>query len=839
MSQDDFTSVDEPTGRDEPGSQAASVDLLKGEAQAVGSRLIADWNGSTRELKPLLEQWKVNRARTLGYSGVKLIKVQNESRAYFPNGSSPSDHMSKAGRLRRRTRAVLFADPPKPEALPSTGEDADVESAEFATRVLEDLCSEGKLDYGLAAGDAFDLGSDYASGFIRFWVDPKGGGWQPRQIMAHPQAQTEADAMTDPATGLEADADVLRPRYVTEDGTLTDDRTTEGIQRMWLPAIEREPLTGKHVRFLPSTCEDIWSATGLMIGAMVPLSEVTRQFPDLAKLPKDELEKLAESKPPGADDLLPAAKRGFKALNPGERPVFVLTRYELPCPDYQMGAYVIAVGAEGKVVHRQHWYDERNNEVLDLPVTQFKQFVDEDNPYGRGMMETLGLGDEHLAQIKASMAQHLERFGHRKQYLPLHSNLTAEQLQSPTYTVLSIVPNGEPRFEEIPDFPQMAEKMYERLSAEMDDESGLQQVAQGVNTPSVKSGTHAQTIVEQVNQGLSDLREHTERGLVRGWRIVLQLVRAYYTVPQRIQWVGEDGAYKAQTWTASDLGSTRDVRLARGSFTQLAPSAKAELAGIHLESGAIGPEEYAEALASQTGGLVGLRDNPHRLRVRGQVARWREGPPDGWTPPQPGGPGPLTGEPMENPPDPTIMAIFDHRDVDDDPTVARLRAFELGRALASDRFQQFPPPWADGLRQAYVAARQAAGIQTVAEQQAAAQAQAEAQQQAQGQQMQAQQAAKGEQDAGAMKKMAMEQQMGERKMAMEGDKMAMERERMMMESARADQESAARSEAALTQAQAAAAALQPPPLLAGMVMERDPENGGRWIVVPQYAESPQ
>src|SRR5437660_9195339 len=173
--------------------------------------------------------------------------------------------------------------------------------------------------------------------------------------------------------------------------------------------------------------------------------------------------------------------------------------------------------------------------------------------------------------------EHLDRFASRLIFLPMTSPLQPQQLLAPTGTVQYILPGGEPKYEEIPDFPVIVKEMLQFASQDMDDEADLQQAGQGLNPTGVKSAKHQEVILQQVAQAMSDLRQNTERGLVRGWRIILQLVRAYFSVPQQIGWFGDDGRYKQQRWTGADLGSTRDVRIAKGSFTQLPPLTKAQL----------------------------------------------------------------------------------------------------------------------------------------------------------------------------------------------------------------------------------------------------------------------
>lgn len=691
--------------------------LLDMEDTEAAARMRKDWDDSYASVKGLIPQWKVNRLRAKGYAGVQLQKRQDEMRAYVPKGAVPSPvAMNKANRLRRRVRAMLFADPPLPECLPASGDDKDVDTAEFSTRVLTDLCSESNLSYPLLMGDAFDLGADHGSGFTRFFVDPQGGGWQPRTIMAHPKATVEQGAELDPQTQQPAGKEELIKKYVTKQGALTDDKMAPDLDIHWLPAMRYELLTGRQVRLIPATSRDIWEADGAMVGAMVPWVTLKSTFPELAKMDAEAIQELAADRPSSVKDLLPLAQQkalGLSTEVTDETLIFTLTRYHRQSSTYPKGFYGCCVGKD-TLLHRQAWYDEQHQSHLDIPITQLKQFTEDGNPYGYGMMDALGAGNEQLARMSAFEDEYLERFARRKTFLPTVSILSPDQLQMETRTVIPINAGGQPIEQEIPDFPQMVEKSKAATSLEMDDESGLQQAGQALNVPSVQSGDHAKIILDQIAVGLSDLRQNAERGLVRGWRILLQQVRFAYTVPQRLQYVGENGQYLEEEWSGADLGSTRDVQIARGSFTQLSRQAKADLVDRYVAAKYMTPEEAADVVASGVGGLLGLQDNPHRQRVRGQISRWRKGPPKDWTPPQMvmG----QNGQPQPGP-DPIGAQIFNPLAVDDEPDVAKLRLYELGRACSGQRYQQMLPAWRVLLDTEYQRARRSAGVVTAQEQQ--------------------------------------------------------------------------------------------------------------------------
>lgn len=723
---DDMTDFERDSGPGKPaaGPQDAGSDWLRMPEADAAKRAIKLWHAQDHLMKPRKEHWKANRARRAGVSNVQVVEERDTKtvKVWVPPGPQ-MPVLNKAGRLCRRVAAFLFADPPLPEASPSRDDDEAREGAEFSTRVLRDLGAESQLDDALHARQAFDLASTYDSGFVRFWVNATGGGRQPIEITANEAVGTLFEALTNPGPPPHI------KRYVTQAGELTEEREREDLRFQWIPKLECEILTGKHVRFLPATARDIWAAEGVLVATMIPLGQLKALFPKIAEMSDEELARLTKGAGAEDTDLLPASQRRFQRVGGGERNkddtlVFVLTLYYLDSPRRPGGLCLVAAGKD-VLLDRRPWRDDGEPEnTLDLPITQYKQFEDEDEPYGAGLMRGLGPGNElRNAQI-GTFLEHLDRFLNRKVFYPITSTFQSKQAQDSMGVHIPINPGGEPRYEEVPDFPRAAEKFLDFVTADMDDESSLQQVGQALNPPSVKSGLHAQQITEQVIAGLSDLRQNTVRALTRGWRIQLQLVRAFYTVPQQMSWQGEDGEYKRRIWTASDLGSTRDVRLHKGSFTQLTPAAKAAVAQHLYELGVLTPEELEHVAIAQVGGQLALQDNPHRMRVRRQIARWVDGPPEDWQPPAPQQ-DPQTGEEVPGE-DPALAEIFDPRPVDELPNVAAIRLTELARLMSSTRFARWPAEWQQGVLQAFERARQAAGVQTASEQAQAAEQQQQA-----------------------------------------------------------------------------------------------------------------
>jgi hypothetical protein len=158
----------------------------------------------------------------------------------------------------------------------------------------------------------------------------------------------------------------------------------------------------------------------------------------------------------------------------------------------------------------------------------------------------------------------------------------------------------------------------------------------------------------------------------------------------------------------------------------LTPSAKAALAE-HLATIQVPPGSLLTALElkrlaiGNVGGLIGMQDDPHRNRIRRQISKWVDGPPQGWRPPQPQVQGvdeqgqPQLGPP---PPDPILAGIFAPLPVDDEPSVAQVRHDELARCVSGTKFQKWAPEWQQGILAEYDRARKAAGVLTLQEQQA-------------------------------------------------------------------------------------------------------------------------
>lgn len=713
-------------------------------------------------------RWRYAARKRAGDPWVQLRKLDEDQDIWFVYtppfvDEAPPGAPDKTDDLCVKVVSTMLADPPRVEAEPSRADEEAKAAAEFSGRLLADLNAESGLNTLALLRDAEEQACASDSSFIHNWVDPNGGGYQPKQILASPWATTEADALFD-ANGM-AQPGPYVVRYVRVDGVLTDDPSEAAMQ--WLPALRAKVLHPRHVRFLPPTASGIADAWGVIVSDYVELSRLKalaqEYSPEGWTLTPEQVKAMVDARPTSSRALLPswacdtdeARKPGADGLPPGDALVYcdILYITGKGNPDYPKGACVW-VAAEKHVIARGPWteriaHDPQGPTVddtaepgsadkqqryverpCDIPVTQVKQFVDPDkrDPYGRGLVAKLGNDGAAAHTAFGLIVESMFNLNNPHLFVPIGSGINAQALAVRGVPIdYNPTGGGRPWWLEQPQPSPMLLEIVDRAAASQDAKSGLQQIAQGLADPSITSGVQAQSVVEQALKALAEPKQFLDDAFVRQQRIQLQLVRRKFTMPQRLRIVGADGAYKAKEWTAADLGSTSDVRIAPGTSTMLTPSAKDALLLAELQAQAITMEDYQRAKAGRWKLTVGLQDNPHRLRVAGQIDQWESGPPEGWAPlppppvdPVTGGPpvDPMTGQPVPPPVDPADPFAVGIND--DDPAVAPIRYQELVRAVSSVKYRSKPPEWRALLDAAYLRARQAAGVSSVAEQQAAA-----------------------------------------------------------------------------------------------------------------------
>jgi hypothetical protein len=309
---------------------------------------------------------KACRAWRAGQRWVRLEKAQDQNlwRVYFPPGTAQRPPTpNKTDRLCRRLVNTILVDKPYPECEPAGNDNEDKDAAEFATQYLAVKGAPSELNMNREIRAAMDKGMTYGSAFGWVTMDPHAGGHRPRTMLAHPDAETADDALTDPSTGEEAPEESLTERYQRPDGYLTDDPTDADWQ--WMPSPKIRRLTPLQLDLLPSTATGIADADGVVLAYLTSLGDLQTAFPEtIDKLTDDQLEKLCTYRPSKMEDILPPFtkepehqkyKSGPKdgQYMPSQM-VIAHVCYYRSCAEYPLGAYAL-IGGDSLVLHRQKW----------------------------------------------------------------------------------------------------------------------------------------------------------------------------------------------------------------------------------------------------------------------------------------------------------------------------------------------------------------------------------------------------------------------------------------------------------------------------------------------------
>lgn len=745
--------------------------LEEPDVQKVAKKLVGLW---TRQDVPMNRRdayWEQFAEWRRGMRGIFVQKFEdrNEWRVYRVPGMSSRPMPDKTDELVQRTVANLMADDPVPACEPEQDTPDAIDAAEFEERILKAETGESLLDLPRVLRNALNKAGTYCSAFLWFTVDPHGKGYEPELRMADPNATdaSQPACLLDPQTGQLSASPVIR--FVAADGTtLTDD--PQQAKRNWKPGLKIDILTGRNFRFLPETSKDDKDADGMLIARYTTKGAMKSAFPVTLGYDDAKWKKLAEWKLPKSKRLLPRWARDYltraKDQNvlsvgdqvPDDTPILTLTGYYKDTTDYSDGAYLVV--GQDEVFYRDTHYGTytkadgtKEGECLMLPVAQLRWWDDseEDDPYGRTVVEKLGPWDEVYGTQLSSELDWAFRFNNPNVYMTAGGPVQAKMLAKRDGTPIIVQTKEDmPTYEVVPPWPSTSRELRDDAREAMNQSAGLLATGSGSAQENTlgNSGKQADTIVAQSGVNLSNVRDNVSSCYVRSLQIIAQLMKVYYTTPDKVSYVGEDGGFKEEEWDGSDI-SGKTIRLARGSLTGLSPQAKQAYIAQALTMG-LDPHEGLRLMNSSLSGELGAQDNPYVLRVRRQITRWLKGPdadvseqnPKGtWDaqaqaygqalaqqqaqqppqqPPQNGAP-PVPAQPQAPLP-PQPYTPFDALPIDDEQAIAVLRHQELSRGMVRAKFSKFSGAWKQLYLDEHQKARQAAGIYTVDEQMQHAQA---------------------------------------------------------------------------------------------------------------------
>lgn len=708
-------------------------------------------------------------ATKLGYWQSTLVKVedQNEWQQSFLPGTQSNLRSgavpNKQAELCQKLTETLLVDPPKLEPEPEDDDETAQRGAELAREYLtQDATEAGTDDLTLFAAQ-IEGATTRASTFNYYWLDPVGGGSIPKQVKAHPQATDPANPLdaTDPMTGLPIPTTDYVLRYVTEAGQFTANPSE--AERVWLPRIRVKKLGREHVRLYPEDA-DLHHAQQAIVLDYCTVAEAKRRWPEtLGGYTDSDFVPLVGWTPQRAGALLPPAiraswkmgydntARGGKLTAMDQRILFYYAYHGLSEPDYPEGAVVCVNGANGGVVLGKDTLSAevsmpsrvtQDEEVtdrkdLDLPLVQIRLLPDTDNrdPMGAHFMARIAGPGEALSNMATSMLEAIDLALHPVKYSLATSPVDPDDAENARATGAYVQVNQKddiPQLEERRDLPGAFFNMATWQGDQMDASAGLRP-PDSAQEAKVKSGVALRIEVQEASKALTRMNYAVHAAWSRHGRIKLQMAMKYFSVPQLIRYVGEDGAAKQEWFTGNNFARVGNITIASGSGTMLPPLEKVNLA-VQLQGAQLmDPDEASDVARPAFAKQLGVSENVHVQRIERQVSSWLEGPPEGWEAQQQAFVMAAQQHAMEAQaaieasPDPRAAQIapppqapwtpFAVEPMDAEPPIAAIRKRRLARLMAKVEYSKFPEPWKQVVRDAYTAAVQSvAAAQQMAQQ---------------------------------------------------------------------------------------------------------------------------
>lgn len=611
--------------------------------------------------------------RGVQFSILEKSEDQALYRAILPPGVEDTQQPipNKVLDLCNKQVSQILVDPPLPNPKPDGDSEKNRGAMDLAKRFLRaDGDVSGTNDSELYRR-VLTMNRTRKSSFVFVWVDPTGGGWRPKQRMAHPRAIDASTPLMGPKLGpdgapvldeqqqpmLERTTDPVL-RYVAD---VDDEATGETREvftehpaeaaREWLPKHRAAVLLPNQVRTLPPTATVV-EAHSIILLMWEPLSEARKRFPEvLGGMSQAELKQLTIWRPKRWKAIVPEAHRprtdGLDESGDvsGDTLLFWYHKFCRIAPDYPDGAEIAVTGASrngsvGVLLGRDTLREDVQTDddvtvpvLMDPPIAQFRALIDDEesgDPFGLTPVSLFGGANEIRAHLYLAALEDIDVRLHPNIYLTSASSVTREEMNRRDGTPIDVLTKDDmPTFEQRPQLPDLAPTL-DRVDHEMDRLANLNETAQALDSSYSVSGEAKKVALRQAKVQLAQDWQGFINGFVQYMKIKLQLAQARLQVPQLVKIAGENAAYKARHFVGADMLGVSTVALQPGTGTMMSPAEKAQYIATFQGQKWIEPEQAAELARSSMSDDLGLQPSPHEEHINRLIADWSEGPPPEW-----------------------------------------------------------------------------------------------------------------------------------------------------------------------------------------------------------------
>ncbi len=568
----------------------------------------------------------------------------------------------------------ILVDPPIPNPKPDGDTDRMRGAMDLAGHFLRsDGDASGTNDASLWR-ELLTLNRTRKSAFVYVWVDPTAGGWRPKQVKAHPQAQDPANPLMgpklDPKTNEPVIGDDGQPvlertedpvlRYVgdvedPEQEGATKEAFTENAAeaaREWLPKHRRRVLHPNQVRTIPQR-SSAFEAHKIIVLMWETLGEAKQRFPQLAQMGKSDLKDLCAWKPLRWKAIVPEAQRPkAEGLDDNgnvtdETLLFWYMQFCRILPDYPDGGEIHVNGAtlggrraKGVVLLRDTLREDVEIDdgttvpvLMDPPVIQFMSVHDTDtgDAWGGTPVAAYGGANETRSHLYLSVLEDIDVRLRPNVYLPAESEVTKKDLNRRDGTPIDVLTKEHmPTFEVRPAMPTNLPVMLASIEHDMDTSANLNQTAQALDSQYSESGEAKKVALSQAKTQLAQEWQGWINGVHQYWKVKIQRAQAKLKTPTLVRIAGENAAFKARHFVGADLIGVSAVPHLPGTGTMMSAAEKAQHLAVGQDKGWLDKTEAGERFRSSMSDDLGLPPSPHEEHINRCIADFMEGPPAGW-----------------------------------------------------------------------------------------------------------------------------------------------------------------------------------------------------------------
>lgn len=250
-----------------------------------------------------------------------------------------------------------------------------------------------------------------------------------------------------------------------------------------------------------------------------------------------------------------------------------------PCKEYPKGLKVTTAG--GQMLD----YDD---EAGELPYVLFGEIPMPGSVKYRAALQDMLPIQRTINIAKTLMATHLKRMGNSMWAIPMGSDVDEEMLTNDEGGMFYYNgENGSPMRVAPNDLPSFFDRIIEYAIRDLDDMSGVREIAAGAMPAGLDTASGLALMVEQENEKLAVTSQNYERGMRRVLRRVLQLIKRHYTEERQAKILGDDSEIELVSFRGSDLSGAEDIHIIPGSSLPEMKSAQQDRIMTMWNSGAI------------------------------------------------------------------------------------------------------------------------------------------------------------------------------------------------------------------------------------------------------------